>query len=51
VTRAGEPLQRRVLRHPEAGEVALVGRWLERPRWDPVYGEALAALAAVTAAG
>jgi glucose-6-phosphate dehydrogenase assembly protein OpcA len=48
VMRGGEPLQRRVFRHPEAGEVALVGRWLERPRWDPVYGEALAALAAVT---
>jgi glucose-6-phosphate dehydrogenase assembly protein OpcA len=50
-TRGGDVVQHRVLRYPEADEVSLVGGWLERPRWDPVHGEALAALAAFTAAG
>jgi glucose-6-phosphate dehydrogenase assembly protein OpcA len=45
VTRGRESVLRRVVREPEPGEIGLVGQWLERPRWDPVYGAALAALA------
>lgn len=45
VTRGGEIVLRHVVREPEPDEVSLVGRWLERLRWDPNYGAALAAMA------
>jgi hypothetical protein len=34
-----------VVREAEPDEVTLVGRWLQRLRWDPNYGAALAAMA------
>jgi len=40
--------ERKVIRHPEPDDATLVGRWLERPHPDPIYAEALAALAALT---
>jgi hypothetical protein len=42
-------LQHRIIRQPEPDEAALVGRWLADPRRDPIYAEALASLAALTA--
>lgn len=48
VTRDGEVVQRRLIRQPEPDEAVLVGRWLERPRRDPLYAEALATLIAMT---
>jgi glucose-6-phosphate dehydrogenase assembly protein OpcA len=47
VSRGAEVVQRRVFRHPEPDEVQLVGRWLEHPRRDPLYTNALAALTAL----
>ncbi len=50
VARGDEIVQRRLIRQPELDEVALVGRWLERPHWDPIYAEALAILPALAGA-
>jgi glucose-6-phosphate dehydrogenase assembly protein OpcA len=51
VTRGDDTVQRRVLRHPEPDTVELVGRWLERPRRDPLYAEALGRLTAMVKSG
>jgi len=51
VTRGADVLLRRAARVPELDEVRLVGRWLESPRWDPLYGDALGAMAAICRAG
>jgi glucose-6-phosphate dehydrogenase assembly protein OpcA len=51
VTRGADVALRGAARVPEPDEVRLVGRWLEAPRWDPLYGDALAALAAICRAG
>jgi glucose-6-phosphate dehydrogenase assembly protein OpcA len=45
VSRGADVVQRQVFRDPEPDEVQLVGRWLEHPRRDPLYADALAALA------
>jgi glucose-6-phosphate dehydrogenase assembly protein OpcA len=50
VRRARAVCLRSVAREPEPDEARIVGRWLERPRWDPLYGEALAAVAALCGA-
>ncbi len=41
--------QRRVIRHSEPDEVALVGHWLEQADWDACYGEALGRLGTLVA--
>ncbi len=51
VTRGDEVVLRHAAREAEPDEVALVGRWLERPRRGPLYADALAALAAMCEAG
>jgi glucose-6-phosphate dehydrogenase assembly protein OpcA len=51
VTRGTAVALRSAARVPEPDEVRLVGRWLEAPSWDPLYGAALAALAAICGAG
>jgi glucose-6-phosphate dehydrogenase assembly protein OpcA len=51
VTRGAGVALRGAARVPETDEVRLVGRWLEAPRWDPLYGDALAALAAICRPG
>jgi glucose-6-phosphate dehydrogenase assembly protein OpcA len=51
VTRGPGVALRGAARVPATDEVRLVGRWLEAPRWDPLYGDALAALAAICLPG
>jgi glucose-6-phosphate dehydrogenase assembly protein OpcA len=44
VLRDGAPVHTGLVRAPEPDEVALLGRWLQRLRPDPIYQDALAAL-------